>query len=142
MENEFSTNGASHRGLVFVQQVALVSPLAKILNDAMASEGIKCGAVAGTGSQTELERKKHLDMFRDGELRLLAATAALEEGIDVSECAFVVRFTCVTTTKAHIQGAGRARKENCRIFYFENDPLVERQKEASLVAAASNTNLN
>ena len=116
--------------------------MAKILNDALSSMGIKCGAVAGTGSQTEVERQKHLDMFRDGELRLLAATAALEEGIDVSECAFVVRFTCVTTTKAHIQGAGRARKENCRIFYFENDPALERQKEASLVAAASNVNLN
>jgi hypothetical protein len=142
LTKEFSTNGPNHRGLVFVQQIALVSPLAKELNDALAPLGIKCGDVAGTGSQSELERQKHLDMFRQGDLRLLVATAALETGIDVSECAFVVRFTRVTTTKAHIQGVGRARQQNSVIYYFDNDPVLERRKEASLVEAASNMSLN
>eukprot|EP00971_Amphidinium_carterae_P163610 3244139-Amphidinium_carterae.1 len=31
-------------------------------------------------------------------------------------------FTKVATTKAHIQGAGRARKMGARVYYFENDP--------------------
>ncbi|KAL3906764.1 MAG: hypothetical protein SGILL_009142 [Bacillariaceae sp.] len=142
VQRQFSEHGQKHRGLVFVERIALVSPLAKVLNDALQPLGVKCGAVAGTGSQTELERQKHLEMFRQGELHLLATTAALEEGIDVPECAFVVRYTCVTTTKAHIQGAGRARHKNAVIYYFENDPLLERNKEASLIAAASNISLN
>ena len=142
LKDDFQNHGPEHRGIVFVEQVALVSSLAKVLNDAFRGTNILCGAVSGTGYQIETDRQTQLNKFRNGELRILAATAALEEGIDVTECAFVVRYTCIATTKAHIQGAGRARHPNAKIYYFENNPHVERQKEASLIATAKNMSLS
>ena len=50
----------------------------------------------------------------------------------VPECAFVVRFTQIKTTKSHIQGAGRARRDNAKVFYFDNSPEEEQEKAALL----------
>jgi ERCC4-related helicase len=61
-------------------------------------------------------------------VRILVSTNALEEGIDVSDCEFVVRYNRFSTTKSHIQGAGRARFEGAKVFYFENDPDMEQEK--------------
>lgn len=63
---------------------------------------------------------------------------SLKEGIDVSKCGFVVRYTSIATTKAHIQGAGRARHENAEIYYFDNN----RRKEAKLNHTARNQSLS
>ena len=43
------------------------------------------------------------------ELLSLSPTATLEEGLDVPECQYVVRFDPFHTVKSHVQGAGRAR---------------------------------
>jgi superfamily II DNA/RNA helicase len=85
LQDDFQNHGPEHRGIVFVEQVALVSSLAKVLNDAFRGTNIKCGAVSGTGHQSETDRQTQLNKFRNGEVRILAATAALEEGIDVTE---------------------------------------------------------
>ena len=142
MQKVFQGEDSGYRGIVFVEQVALVSSLAKTLNDSLPSLNLRCGAVAGTGYQSDRDRQTQLDQFKSGEIRILAATATLEEGIDVSECAFVVRYTSVATTKAHIQGAGRARHPNAVIYYFENNPRAERQKEAALTATAKDMSLS
>ena len=52
---------------------------------------------------------KALDDFRCGDIMLLIATDASEEGIDVADCSFVVHFNFFGTTKSHIQGSGRDR---------------------------------
>ena len=132
---------SQHRGIVFCEQVALVSSLAKLLNDALSDIGLRCGAVAGSGYQSEKDRQSHLDSFKNGRIQILVATAALEEGIDVPECAFVVRYSSVPTTKAHIQGAGRARHPDATIYYFDNDPVEERRKETSMKETAGNSAL-
>ena len=147
----------SHRGIVFVEQVALVSAMTKQINDHLtdrhsgsspvvsrrANPGPpQCGAVAGTGYQTQADRQKQLEAFAEGSARILVATAALEEGIDVSDCSFVVRFSTIATTKAHIQGSGRARHPNARIYYFENNPTSERAKESAMLETARDTSLS
>ena len=139
LRKNFAEHGCSYRGIVFVEQVALVSALAKQINDNL--RNICCGAVAGTGSQSESDRQLQLDRFKRGEYRVLVATATLEEGIDVSECEFVVRFTRVQTTKAHIQGSGRARHPNAKIYYFDNNPDAEQESAAALTEAARNSAL-
>jgi ERCC4-related helicase len=142
LRTDFAAKGNGYRGIVFVEQVALVSPLAKQLNDALHASSIKAAAVAGGGYQNETERQGLLDKFKNGHVQILVATATLEEGIDVSQCEFVVRFTHVQTTKAHIQGAGRARHPDAIVYYFENNPDVERQKEGHMEATARNISLS
>ena len=139
----------SFRGIIFVEQVALVSTLAHLLNEHFEvlegnfkSKTISFGAVAGAGSQTEEDRQRQLDMFgRTGEHQVLVSSAALEEGIDVAECGFVVRYTAIHTPKAHIQGSGRARREDALIYYFENNPDHELDKESSMTTVARNSAL-
>ncbi|OLP92574.1 putative ATP-dependent RNA helicase DHX58 [Symbiodinium microadriaticum] len=77
--------------------------------------------LSGVNSMTPAEQQKALKAFADGTYPLMVATPALEEGIDVPSCNVVIRYDAFQTTKSHIQGAGRARKKDARIFYFEND---------------------
>ena len=63
--------------------------------------------------------------------QVLVCTSALEEGIDVSSCEFVVRFSEVNTTKSFIQGSGRARKKHSMVYAFMNDVDHERAQVAS-----------
>ena len=130
----------AYRGIIFVEQVALVSTLALLLNEKLSDHSF--GAVAGGGYQSKSDRDKQLRKFDVGELDVLVSSAALEEGLDVADCGFVIRFSSVATTKAHIQGSGRARHRNAKIYYFENNPTIERQKEASLNATATNHSLS
>ena len=63
------------------------------------------------------------------------------QGIDVADCAFVIRFSQFNTTKAHIQGAGRARAARARVFYFENEPAREIRQAQLLDACAKDESL-
>lgn len=138
--NFANSDDDGYKGIIFVEQVALVSALAKQINDEFDSR-FRCGAIAGTGAQSEADRHEQLEAFRDGQLKILVATPTLEEGIDVTECKFVVRYNHIATTKAHIQGAGRARHSEAEIYYFENCPENERRKEAAMSDVARNESL-
>ena len=50
-----------------------------------------------------------LASFRAGELNTLVATAVAEEGLDLTQCALVVRFDLPDTPLEFIQSRGRAR---------------------------------
>jgi hypothetical protein len=145
LDEIFTSNHRGYRGIVFVEQVALVSPLAsqndEYFENSSSLTSIHSGAIAGTGAQTNNDRQVRLDSFRLGETQILVATATLEEGVDVSECAFVIRFNALATTKAHIQGSGRARHSNAHVYYFENNPDQERQKEGIMTSVARDVSL-
>jgi hypothetical protein len=87
-------------------------------------------------------RESRLASFKRGDISVLIATAAIEEGNDVPDCYFVIRFDVMKTTKAHIQGSGRARCYNAEIYYFENDPSKECLKAEDMEAVARNEALN
>lgn len=109
-------------GMVFVSQVALALPLAKLLGELLP---VAVGAVSGVTSMREKERNDALKDFREGRTRLLVSTLCAEEGLDVADCSFVVRFNQFHTTRSHVQGVGRARAQEARVYYFDNCPSLE-----------------
>ncbi len=120
---------------MLVERIALTHPLADVLNRHFGA-ALRAEPVAVTEGMSEAQREGHLRLFRAGRVQVLVATASLEEGIDVPECNVVVRFDGVATTKAHVQGSGRARCPNAEVFYFENCAEEEESKREVLEAVA------
>eukprot|EP00928_Gymnodinium_smaydae_P081824 TRINITY_DN65274_c0_g1_i1.p1 TRINITY_DN65274_c0_g1~~TRINITY_DN65274_c0_g1_i1.p1 ORF type:complete len:694 (+),score=86.69 TRINITY_DN65274_c0_g1_i1:171-2084(+) len=121
------------RIIIFCEQTVLAYPLAHLVQEHVSC---RAGTCTGVGSMTDSQRKQALQNFRSGEIPILTCTAALEEGLDVSECEVVIRFSSFKTTKSHIQGAGRARAWNAKVYYFDNDPNFELQGAALMELTA------
>jgi len=119
---------APKKGIVFVKQTALLYPLAHICRQ----DNHRVAEVGGTTTMAPTLVNKALDDFRRGDMMLLIATDAAEEGIDVADCSFVIRFNRFGTTKSHIQGSGRGRASDAQFYYFENDGEDEEAKAARL----------
>ncbi|CAK9105364.1 unnamed protein product [Durusdinium trenchii] len=133
---------SGYRGIIFVEQVTLTLPLAHLITSRLGGNGgPSAAAISGGGSMTESVRSKQMEEFRRGQVQVLVCTNALEEGVDVSDCAFVIRFNKFHTTKSHIQGSGRARKENAEIYYFDNCPENEEEKARRLNQVAKDEQL-
>ena len=143
----------SFRGIVFVEQVAMTYTMVHVVNKLFRHCGVRPDGeynslawpmlpVSGTSSMKESTRSDHLKQFKHGKVLLLVSTNSLEEGIDVENCSFVVRFDEIKSTKAHIQGSGRVRSANGNVYYFDNDPLEECRNADELYAVARNKYLN
>lgn len=120
------------RTLVFVEQVCFVLPVAAMLA-AHLKEPVK--HVSGAQSMLRETRDANVGAFRTGECRILVATAALEEGLDVPDCDCVVRYDSFSNVKSHLQGSGRARQLGSEVFYFDNSPEEEDKRTATMMGA-------
>jgi len=131
-------NGARKRkGIIFVKQTALLYPLANLCRE----DHYRVAEVGGVSSMTDKDRNSALEGFKRGNLELLIATNAAEEGIDVADCQFVIRFNRFDTTKSHIQGSGRARARDSVFYYFENDGAFEQTQAQMLTETAGDVAL-
>ena len=67
--------------------------------------------------------------FHSGQCRLLVCTSVLEEGIDVSSCDLVIRYSGVSTLIQFIQSRGRARKDGSRFIVLVTPEELQRTKD-------------
>ncbi|XP_036400948.1 interferon-induced helicase C domain-containing protein 1 [Megalops cyprinoides] len=97
--------------------------------------GVSASYLIGGGDQsvvkpmTSKEQKDVLEKFRKGEINLLIATTVAEEGLDIKECNFVIRYCLVTNEIAMIQarGRGRAGDSSYTLVEVEGSGVSERE---------------
>ncbi|KAI4889660.1 hypothetical protein NFI96_000229 [Prochilodus magdalenae] len=114
------TSRAKARGIIFTKTRLSAIALSQWIQENTKFEdvGVRASYLIGGGDQsvvkpmTAAEQKDVLNKFREGEINLLIATTVAEEGLDIPECNFVIRYCLVTNENAMIQARGRGRAED------------------------------
>ena len=70
---------------------------------------------------TGAKQKNRIDEFRKGECKCLLSTSVLEEGLDVADCNYVIRFDKFFSYKSLVQSRGRARAKDSRYLILLNN---------------------
>ena len=125
-------NLSDFAGLIFVRTRAEVAILPEVLTRLCLMQPFSISTFVGESSSSnrpfslselaDLKNQKDtLDDLRSGKTNLVITTNALEEGIDVSACNFVICFEKPPNLKSFVQRRGRARKEvSTYIIMFED----------------------
>nr|QGS83880.1 LGP2 [Bostrychus sinensis] len=114
---QFSPDKKS-RGILFTKTRKSVHCLYDwiLSNTALQGAGINAAKLIGAGNglthMTQNEQGETIRDFRQGKLNLLISTSIAEEGLDIPECNFVVRYGLLTNEIAQQQASGRARAED------------------------------
>ncbi|XP_047457845.1 interferon-induced helicase C domain-containing protein 1 isoform X2 [Mugil cephalus] len=133
---EFSSREKA-RGIIFTKTRRSAIALNQWIqeNPKFADIGVKPAYVIGGGGQsvvkpmTAAEQKDVLKKFGSGEINLLIATTVAEEGLDIPDCNFVIRYGLVTNEIAMIQARGRGRAEDSSytLVDVKNSGVVEKE---------------
>ena len=125
-------------GLVFVDERATVCMLSQLLAiHPLTKDNFMASTFVGTSNNAKRKlsvaelldirsQEETLDHLKSGKKNLVIATSVLEEGIDVSECNFVICYNKPKTLKSFIQRRGRARKERSKLILMvdRDDPFT------------------
>ncbi|XP_078408403.1 interferon-induced helicase C domain-containing protein 1 [Cetorhinus maximus] len=123
------TKKRNSRGIIFTKTRQNAHALQEWIeeNEKFRDVGIKAHYLTGAGSNsqykhmTQNEQKEVLGKFHDGEINLLIATTVAEEGLDIKECNFVIRYGLVTNEIAMVQARGRARSDDSTYALVANE---------------------
>ena len=58
---------------------------------------------------TQIEQERVIKMFKTGEKNLLLATSVAEEGLDIRDCNYVIRYDMMGNEISLVQSRGRVR---------------------------------
>ncbi len=121
LSNRFS-NLPSSRGILFVRTKKHASAMRVWVSEhptlhTLIKPDVITGHTSATGAgMTMVEQQEVMSRFHSGETNFLIATSVAEEGLDVPECNFVIRFQHVSNEIAKVQTEGRARAQNSQGF--------------------------
>ncbi|KAA8904644.1 hypothetical protein FN846DRAFT_21763 [Sphaerosporella brunnea] len=124
----------SEKCIIFVQQRYTARCLFELLKDNVSDQfrvGILVGSRPGTtGEENFSLRQQMLNVhrFRNGKLNCLIATSVAEEGLDVPDCNWVIRFDLYTTMIQYIQSRGRARHIKSRYFHMVEEGNMDHRQ--------------
>ncbi|KAL5698311.1 helicase protein [Ranunculus cassubicifolius] len=117
--------------LVFVERIIAAKVIQRFMSKLSYLSHLKVSYLTGGGASvdalTPKMQKKTLDSFRCGELNILFTTDVAEEGIDVANCSYVIRFDLPKTVRSYVQSRGRARQsESLYILMLERGNIGQR----------------
>ena len=111
------------RGLVLVRTRQHTQALSEFVNEnpVLKRNGIESVVLYGQGTVDDLtmngnEQKRAIDKFRNGKCKLMVATDIAQEGLDIPECNYVIRYEFVSNEIGTVQSRGRARAEKGQLF--------------------------
>jgi len=57
-------------------------------------------------AMTQSKQEEVLERFKNGDHKLIVATSVAEEGLDVKQCNYVIRYEYVTNAVGRVQARG------------------------------------
>lgn len=117
--------------LVFVERIIAAKVIERFMKKLSYLSHLTVSYLTGgrtsVDALTPKKQKETLDSFRCGEVNLLFTTDVAEEGIDVGNCSYVIRFDLPKTVRSYVQSRGRARRNNSRyILMLERGNIQQR----------------
>ena len=116
--NQFGDCSQS-KGIFFVRAIKHTQYVTDwIKSSPTLSQIIRPASITGyhRGGMEISDQLKVLKGFCNGTYNLLASTSVLEEGLDVPDCNFVIRYQNVSNEIAQVQAKGRARAGDSRMY--------------------------
>ncbi|CAF1418770.1 unnamed protein product [Rotaria magnacalcarata] len=138
------------RGLILVSRTLYAKLLFDYFNERQDSKDIIkpywLVGQNGVDYQNSLsEQDEALQNFRKGLSNVLIATDIVQEGLDVPECSFIIRYEFVSNEIGTVQSRGRARAEKSSCFLVvdkgsknHNKEMINRLKEKEMSEALNN----
>ena len=65
-----------------------------------------------TGGMTQNEQERVISRFRSGEINIIVATTVAEEGLDIKDCSYVIRYGMKGNEISTVQARGRVRAKD------------------------------
>ena len=112
-------SGSSSKGILFVRTIEGTKYVCKwIANSPMLKSLVRAKDIVGfaRGGMTKSAQQYAIDAFKSGEFNLLVSTPVLEEGLDVPDCNFIIRYQYVSNEISHRQTMGRARAKESKMY--------------------------
>ena len=128
--NEIYKTPTDTKCIIFVTQRYTACALQNILTQ-LCTENLRLGLLMGTrageienGGLSVRDQLLTISKFRKGDLNCLLATSVAEEGLDIPDCNYVIRFDLYATMIQYVQSRGRARHRQSKFVH-----MVEKHNE-------------
>lgn len=112
-------SSSSSRGILFVATIEATKYVCRwIDNSPLLKPLVRAKSIVSfsRGGMTKGDQQCAIDAFKCGIFNLLVSTPVLEEGLDVPECNFIIRYQYISNEISHRQAMGRARAKDSKMY--------------------------
>ncbi|CAF1072119.1 unnamed protein product [Adineta ricciae] len=134
LKEQIKKRNANARGLILVSRTLYAKLILDYLKERQDIQNMikPCWLVgqSGVDYQNSLsEQDRTLKEFRQGLANVMIATDIVQEGLDVAECSFMMRYEFVSGVIGTVQSRGRARADKSACFLIVGFSSINHTKE-------------